>query len=409
MPTTVRETRADFVAVEQAFDAERRATGPASAPPTENRLRPAYGFDDVAIVPGVETLHPNDVDLSWELDGRRFEIPFIASAMDGVVDVAFAVALGKLGGLGVLNLEGLQTRYEDPAEPLAAIAAEPRESVTELMQRLYQAPIRDQLVGRRVQEIKAAGVAAAVSSTPSLAGRLGPIAAEAGVDVFVVQSTVTSRRFRSQSGNPPLDFTRFCRGLPVPVIVGNCVGFAAAFELMETGIAGLLVGVGPGAACTSREVLGIGVPQVTATLDCAAARDRFFAETGHYVPIITDGGMRTGGDVCKAFASGADAIMIGSPFAQSAEAPGRGHHWGMATPHAGLPRGTRIRVGVSGSLETILFGPTSLTNGTQNLVGALRTCMGVCGAASVQEMHQVQMVIAPAIKTEGKSWQLSGQ
>jgi IMP dehydrogenase len=398
MTTTVRETLADF----RPFDADARPPEP------HKQLRAAYGFDDVAIVPGVETLHPDDVDLSWELGGRAFAIPFIASAMDGVVDVAFAIALGKLGGLAVVNLEGLQTRYENPEEPLADIAAASRETVTELMQRLYQAPIRDDLVTRRVHEIKSAGITTAVSSTPSLAERLGPVAAEAGVDVFVVQSTVTSRRFRSHNGTPPLDFSRFCASMGVPIVVGNCVGFGAAFELMDTGIAGLLVGVGPGAACTSREVLGIGVPQVTATMDCAAARDAFYARTGRYVPIITDGGMRTGGDVCKAFASGADAVMIGSPFAQSVEAPGRGHHWGMAAPHAGLPRGTRIKVGVGGSLQQILFGPTSLTNGTQNLVGALRTCMGVCGAATVQEMHDVEMVIAPAIKTEGKSWQLSG-
>ena len=376
--------------------------------PRASRLRPAYGFDDVAIVPGVETLHPDDVDLSWTLGSHRFAIPFIASAMDGVVDVAFAIALGKLGGLAVLNLEGLQTRYDHPEEPLAAIAEAPRESATELMQRLYAAPIRDELVARRVQEIKSAGVVAAVSATPSMADRLGPIVAEAGGDIFVVQSTVTSRRFRSHDGAPPLDFARFCSALRLPVVVGNCVGFEAALELMETGIAGLLVGVGPGAACTSREVLGIGVPQVTATLDCAAARDTYYARSGRYVPIVTDGGMRSGGDVCKAFASGADAVMIGSPFAQAEEAPGRGHHWGMATPHAGLPRGIRIRVGVNGTLEQILFGPTSLTNGTQNLVGALRTCMGVCGAETLREMHRVQMVIAPAIKTEGKSWQLAG-
>ncbi|MGI9146703.1 MAG: GuaB3 family IMP dehydrogenase-related protein [Chloroflexota bacterium] len=373
-----------------------------------SRLRAAYGFDDVAIVPGVETLHPDDVDLGWELGGRRFSIPFIASAMDGVVDVPFAIALGRYGGSAVLNLEGLQTRYEQPEEVLAEIASASRETVTELMQRLYRAPIRDHLVARRVQEIKVAGVDAAVSSTPALAERLGPIAAEAGADIFVVQATVASRRFRSHHGTPPLDFTRFCRTLPLPVVVGNCVGFGAALELMETGIAGLLVGVGPGAACTSREVLGIGVPQVTATMDCAAARDAFYARSGRYVPIVTDGGMRTGGDVCKAFASGADAVMVGSPFAQASEAPGRGHHWGMATPHAGLPRGTRIKVGVGGSLQQILFGPTSLTNGTQNLVGALRTCMGVCGAATIKDMHAVEMVIAPAIKTEGKSWQLSG-
>jgi IMP dehydrogenase len=395
MTTAVRESVIDFDV--------------AHAPrPSAHRLRPAYGFDDVAIVPGVETLNPDDVDLSWSLGGQRFSIPIMASAMDGVVDVQFAVALSELGGLAVLNLEGLQTRYERPEEPLAEIAEAPREAATELMQHLYQAPIRDELVARRIQQIKSAGGVAAVSSTPGLAYQLGPLAVEAGVDIFVVQSTVTSRRYRSRSGAPPLDFARFCSQLRAPVVVGNCVGYDAALELMETGIAGLLVGVGPGAACTSREVLGIGVPQVTATLDCAAARDAFCERTGRYVPIITDGGMRTGGDVCKAFASGADAIMIGSPFAQASEAPGRGHHWGMATPHAGLPRGTRIRVGINGSLEQILFGPTSLTNGTQNLVGALRTCMGVCGAATLPEMHEVEMVIAPAIKTEGKSWQLAG-
>jgi IMP dehydrogenase len=397
MTTAARESLVEFGV------AEAGAVGPPSS-----RLRPAYGFDDVAIVPGVETLHPDDVDLSWSIGGRQLNIPFIAAAMDGVVDVPFAIALSKLGGMAVLNLEGLQTRYQTPDTPLQEIAEAPRDAATELMQRLYQAPIRDDLVAVRIQEIKAAGGVAAVSATPSLAERLGPVAAAAGVDVFVVQSTVTSRRFRSHGGTPPLDFARFCSRLPVPVMVGNCVGFSAALELMETGIAGLLVGVGPGAACTSREVLGIGVPQVTATMDCAAARDAFHARTGRYVPIVTDGGMRAGGDVCKAFASGADAVMIGSPLAQAIEAPGRGHHWGMAAPHAGLPRGTRIKVGVNGTLQQILFGPTSLTNGTQNLVGAVRTCMGVCGAATLQEMHEVEMVIAPAIKTEGKSWQLAG-
>jgi IMP dehydrogenase len=372
------------------------------------RLRPAYGFDDVAIVPGVETVDPDDVDVSADVGELRLAIPFIASAMDGVVDVPFAIALGRLGGLAVLNLEGLQTRYDRPQEPLAEIAAAPRDGATELMQRVYQSPIREALVARRVEEIKRGGVAAAVSSTPALAGKLGPVAAEAGADLFVVQSTVTSRRFRAdRTARPVLDFSRFCADLPVPVAVGNCVSYAAAYELMEAGIAGLLVGVGPGAACTSREVLGIGVPQVTATLDCAVARDAFQRRSGRYVAIITDGGMRTGGDVCKAFASGADAVMIGSPFAQAEEAPGRGHHWGMATPHPGLPRGTRIDVGLSGSLEKILFGPTSRTDGTQNLVGALRTCMGVCGAATLREMHDTELVIAPAIKTEGKSWQLA--
>lgn len=370
------------------------------------RLRHAYGFDDVALVPGALTLDPAEVDLGWTLGAHRLRLPILASAMDGVVDTRFAVDLGRMGGLAVLNLEGLQTRYERSEEQLLQIAEAPTDRVTGLMQQLYQAPIRDELIWRRIGEIKAAGVLAVVSATPSTADRLGPIAVEAGADVLIVQSTVTTARFRSSG--PQLDFEQFCARMPVPVIVGNCVSFAAALELMETGIAALLVGVGPGAACTSREVLGIGVPQVTATMDCAEARDLYYRESGRYVPIITDGGMRTGGDICKAIASGADAVMLGSPFAQTSEAPGRGHHWGMATPHGALPRGTRIRVGVQGTLEQVLFGPTSRTDGTQNLIGALRTCMGVCGASSLLEMHDVEMVVAPSIKTEGKLWQLAG-
>jgi IMP dehydrogenase len=370
------------------------------------RLRHAYGFDDVALVPGTMGVDPAEIDLSWTLGPHRLELPVMASAMDGVVDPALAVLLGRLGGLAVLNLEGLQTRYERPEEQLAEIAEAPPERVTALLQELYRAPMRDELIARRIGEIKAGGTLAAVSATPSLAERLGPLAAEAGADVFVVQSTVTTARFRTTGAH--LDFERFCARMPVPVVVGNCVSFAAALELMQTGIAALLVGVGPGAACTSREVLGIGVPQVTATMDCADARDLHRRQSGRYVPIITDGGMRTGGDVCKAIASGADAVMLGSPFAQTSEAPGRGHHWGMATPHGALPRGTRIRVGINGSLEQVLFGPTSRTDGTQNLVGALRTCMGVSGATTISEMHDVEIVIAPAIKTEGKVWQLAG-
>lgn len=371
-----------------------------------DRLRQAYGFDDVALVPGAVTVDPGDVDLSWRLGPHRLDLPILASAMDGVVDPDFAAHLGRLGGLAVLNLEGLQTRYERPEEQLGAIVGAPADSVTALMQELYQRPIRDDLIQRRIREVKDAGALAAVSSTPALAVRLGAISVEAGADVFVVQSTVTTARHRSSGGH--LDFGRFCSQMPIPVVVGNCVSFSAALELMQTGIAGLLVGVGPGAACTSREVLGIGVPQVTATMDCAQARDLYYRESGRYVPIITDGGMRTGGDVCKAIASGSDAVMLGSPFAQTSEAPGRGYHWGMATPHGALPRGTRIRVGVNGTLDQVLFGPTSRTDGTQNLVGALRTCMGVCGAATISEMHDVEMVIAPAIKTEGKLWQLAG-
>ena len=369
------------------------------------RLRHAYGFDDVAIVPGSAAVDPTDVDLSWALGPHRLQLPIIASAMDGVVDPAFAIELSRLGGLAVLNLEGLQTRYEKPAEQLSAIAEAPAEQATALMQELYRAPIRDELIAQRLSEIRASGALAAASATPSLAEHLGAVAVDAGLDIFVVQSTVSTARFRSSGAH--LDFERLCRQLAVPVVVGNCVSFSAALELMQTGIAGLLVGVGPGAACTSREVLGIGVPQVTATMDCAAARDLYRRQTGRYVPVITDGGMRTGGDVCKAIASGADAVMLGSPFAQTVEAPGRGHHWGMATPHGALPRGTRIRVGVHGTLEQVLFGPTSRTDGSQNLVGALRTCMGVCGATTIAEMHEVEMVIAPAIKTEGKVWQLT--
>jgi len=370
------------------------------------RLRHAYGFDDVALVPGSLTVDPEETDLSWQLGPHRLALPILASAMDGVVDTQFAIALGRAGGLAVLNLEGLQTRYEQPDEQLRQIAEATRDEATGLLQQLYRAPMRDELVARRIREIKSGGVLVAVSSTPANAARLGRVSAEAGADVFVVQSTVSTARYRTRGES--LDLARLCKELPIPVVVGNCVSFSAALELMQTGVAGLLIGVGPGSACTSREVLGVGVPQVTATIDTSEARDLYYRETGRYVALITDGGMRTGGDVCKAIASGADAVMLGSPFAQAAEAPGRGNHWGMATPHGALPRGTRIKVGVSGTLEQILFGPTSRTDGTQNLVGALRTCMGVCGASTLTEMHDVEMVIAPSIKTEGKLWQLAG-
>ena len=370
------------------------------------RLRHAYGFDDVALVPGSLTVDPEDTDLSWQLGPHRLGLPVLASAMDGVVDPSFAIALGRVGGLAVLNLEGLQTRYDRPEEQLAAITEASKDEVTALLQELYRAPLRDDLVAQRVAEIKAGGVLAAVSSTPANAARLGQVAAAAGADIFIVQSTVSTVRYRTRGES--LDLARLCAELPIPVVVGNCVSFSAALELMQTGVSGLLIGVGPGSACTSREVLGVGVPQVTATIDTSEARDLYYRETGRYVPIITDGGMRTGGDVCKAIAAGADAVMLGSPFAQTAEAPGRGNHWGMATPHGALPRGTRIRVGVNGSLDQLLFGPTSRTDGTQNLVGALRTCMGVCGASTLSEMHDVEMVIAPSIKTEGKIWQLAG-
>jgi len=373
--------------------------------PQYKRMRYAYGFDEVALVPGDVTVNPEQTDISFAIGDLNFSIPILASAMDGVVDVTFAIAMSKLGGLAVLNLDGLQTRYQDPAAILAEIAEAPDSEITALLQRVYSEPIKDNLVGERIAAIKEGGAACAASATPANTKRLGPITAEAGIDIFVVQSTVTTARHLSKSYRG-LTFTEVCQSMPVPILVGNCVTYSAARELMETGIAGIFVGVGPGAACTTREVLGVGVPQVTATMDCAAARDDYLRETGRYVPIITDGGMRNGGDLCKAFASGADAVMVGSILAQAEEAPGRGYHWGMSTPHQALPRGTRVEVGVRGTLEQILFGPTALTDGTQNLVGALRTCMGVCGVRTIKEMHQVEMVIAPSIKTEGKQLQL---
>jgi IMP dehydrogenase len=368
-------------------------------------LRHAYGFDDVALVPGDITINPDQTDISFAIGKHTLSMPILASAMDGVVDVRFAIALGKLGGLAVLNLEGVQTRYADPDSILEKIADATQQEVTALLQKIYTEPIKENLVGDRIKAIKQAGVICAVSLTPANTKRMSPVAVEAGADIIVVQSTVTTARHVSKSYRG-LIFSELVKQLPVPVIVGNCVSYSACRKLMETGIHGVLVGVGPGAACTTREVLGVGVPQVTATMDCAAARDDYFRATGRYVPIITDGGMRNGGDICKAFACGADAVMLGSIFAQTKEAPGRGNHWGMATPHEALPRGTRVKVGVRSTLEKILFGPTSVTDGTENLVGALRTAMGVCGARNIKEMHQAEVVIAPAIKTEGKFFQM---
>jgi IMP dehydrogenase len=369
-------------------------------------MRYTYGFEEISLVPGDITINPEQTDITLAIDRISFPIPILASAMDGVVDVKFATALSDLGGLAVLNLEGLQTRYADPAEILAEIAEAPPETVTGMLQRVYSEPIKDNLVGDRIRAIKDAGAVCAASVTPANTKKLSPLAAEAGIDVLVVQSTVTTARHTSTSYRG-LIFSEIVKQLPVPIVVGNCVSYSACSKLMETGIHGVLVGVGPGAACTTREVIGVGVPQATATMDCAAARDDYFRTTGRYVPIITDGGIRNGGDLCKAFACGTDAVMLGSIFAQTDEAPGRGNHWGMATPHGALPRGTRIRVGIKGSLKQTLFGPTSLTDGTQNLVGALRTSMGVCGARNIREMHQTEVVIAPSIRTEGKAFQIA--
>ena len=373
--------------------------------PQFKQLRHSYGFDEVAIVPGDTTINPEQTNIDFKVDNYTFSIPIIAAAMDGVTDVNFAILMSKLGGLAVLHLEGVQTRYDNSAEMLAEIAQAPASEITALLQKIYSQPIKENLIGERIQAIKKGGGVCAVSVTPANTKRFTPICAEAGADILVVQSTVTTAVHVSKSYHG-LVFSELCQSISMPVIVGNCVSYSACLELMRAGVSGILVGVGPGAACTTREVLGVGVPQITATMDCAAARDEYQRESGRYVPIITDGGFRKGGDVCKAFAAGADAVMLGSIFAQAKETPGLGYHWGMSHPHPALPRGTRIKVGNSGTLEQILFGPTSVTDGSQNLVGALRTAMGVCGAATITEMHRVEMVIAPSITTEGKSWQI---
>ena len=368
------------------------------------KARRCYGFDEISLVPGEVTINPNEVNTSWQLGSIRVEVPIMAAAMDGVVDVKMAIAMGKLGGLAVLNLEGVQTRYEKPDEVISQIVNAAPEEATRLVQGIYLKPIKEELISVRIKEIKKAGIPAVVSAIPQRAERFGKIAEKAGADIFVVQSTVTTVEHIS-SEYKSLDFEKFCKDMSIPVIVGNCVTYKAALGLMKTGIAALLVGIGPGAACTTRGVLGVGVPQVTATADTAAARDFYFKQTGRYVPIITDGGMTTGGDICKAFASGADAVMIGSSLARAEEAPGKGYHWGMATPHANLPRGTRIYVGTTGSLKEILVGPAKLDDGTQNLVGALRTSMGAVGAGNIREMQLTEIIIAPSIKTEGKVFQ----
>lgn len=373
------------------------------------KARVTYGFDEIALVPGEVTINPLEVDTSFHIpkkDGSSIKlgIPVIASAMDGVTDVRFCVEMCRHGGLGVINLEGVQTRYENPAEALERIVKASKEEVTSIIQKIYLEPVKEELIAKRVAELKSAGALAAVSSIPQKAERFAAIAQEAGADVFVVQSTVSTVRHIS-SQYKSLELAEFTKNLKIPVIIGNAVTYNVTLELMECGVAGVLIGVGPGAACTSRGVLGLGVPQVTATVDCAAARDAYFKKSGRYVPIITDGGMSKGGDVCKALACGSDAVMVGSAFARAQEAPGRGNHWGMATPHANLPRGTRIKVGVTGSLKQILYGPATVDDGSQNLVGAITTCMGNVGAASIREFQETEIIIAPSIKTEGKLFQ----
>lgn len=367
--------------------------------------RRAYGIDEIALVPGVRTLDPSLADTRWSLGNIEREIPIIASAMDGVVDTKMAVLLSELGALGVLNLEGIQTRYEDPNPILDRITAVGKSEFVGLMQELYAEPIKPQLIELRIQEIQEKGGIAAVSLTPAGAVKYGAIVAQAAADILFVQATVVSTAHLSPEAITPLDLVQLCQEMPIPVVLGNCVTYEVALNLMKTGAAGVLVGIGPGAACTSRGVLGVGVPQATAVADCAAARDDFFRETGKYVPVIADGGIITGGDICKCIACGADAVMIGSPIARSVEAPGRGFHWGMATPSLVLPRGTRISVGSTGTIAEILVGPAKLDDGTHNLLGALKTSMGTLGAKNLKEMQQVEVVIAPSLLTEGKVYQ----
>ena len=380
------------------------------APATaESRLRRAYGFDEVALVPGAVTADPSEVDLGVEVGGFNLQIPVLGAAMDAVADADFAVRLSRHGGVAFVNLEGLYTRYEDASRVIEQVcAAESGQAAASVLTEAYRQPVRDELIAPLITRIKAQGAIAAVATTPASAWRHAEVAAEAGADLFLVQSQVSSARHISTSGRV-LSLSDLTGALKLPVLVGNTVSGEAAYQLMHQGAAAILVGVGPGAACTTREVLGIGVPQVSATLEVAEARDRFERETGRYVPIVTDGGMKTGGDIAKAIASGADAVMLGSPLAGALEAPGRGFNWGMAAPSATLPRGTRITIGERLPLEQILFGPATTSHGTQNLVGALRQSMAALGARTIREMHEVPMVIAPSIATEGKSWQLSGR
>lgn len=372
----------------------------------DREARRAYGFDEVALVPGSITINPKDVDISTRIGDITLKIPIIASAMDGVVDVRFAIEMGKCGGLAVLNSEGIQTRYEKPEKALQKIINASPDEVTNLLQQIYKEPIKENLLGERIEQIKRGGALAAVSSIPKRSERFAEIALEAGADVFFIQSTVTSVRHES-SDYVPINFEKICKRLKgkLPVVIGNCVTYSAALSLMETGAEGVLVGIGPGAACTTRGVLGMGVPQVTATVDCAAARDFYSKKTGKYISIITDGGMVTSGDICKAFAAGADSVMIGSGLAKAVESPGKGYHWGMAMPDRYLPRGTRVKVGTTAMLKEILLGPANVDDGTQNFVGALKVAMGSLGAHNIKEMQLSEIIIAPDIKSEGKVYQ----
>ncbi|HVP05592.1 MAG TPA: GuaB3 family IMP dehydrogenase-related protein [Dehalococcoidia bacterium] len=367
-------------------------------------LKPAYGFDEVAIVPGSVTVNPELVDVHFSIGHITFNHPILAAALDAVVNPHFAIEASKRGCLAVMNLEGLQCRHDDAEAAIQEVVAASQEDSAAVIQHLTAAPIKEELIARRVRQIKDGGGVAAVSCTPANTKKLAPIAVDAGADIFVVQSTVTTARHISRSPTG-LIFEDLIANIGIPVVVGNTVGYQATKELMDCGISGVLVGVGPGAICTSREVLGVGVPQITATIETAAARDAHYRETGRYIPIITDGGMRNGGDVCKALVAGADAVMLGTAFARTEEAPAKGWAWGMSTGHAALPRGVRIHPGTDTTLDRLLYGPTSRTDGTENLVGAIQTCMGMVGARNMTEFHEAELIVAPSIKTEGKSFQ----
>ncbi|MDO8886004.1 GuaB3 family IMP dehydrogenase-related protein [Candidatus Oleimmundimicrobium sp.] len=363
--------------------------------------RRAYGFDDVAIVPSRRTRDPQDINISTKIGDFKFNLPVMASAMDGVVNPKLAIEMGKLGGLAVINLEGIQTKYENPSTILDEIAKFSKEEATHKMQEIYKEPIKPELIDERIKEIKKGGVIAAASLTPQSVMKYYKIVLDAGLDILVIQGTVVSAEHVS-STSEPLDLNKFIKSVSIPVIVGGCCSYSAALHLMRTGAVGILVGVGPGAACTTRQVLGVGVPQATAIADAAAARTHYLDETGKYVKVIADGGMRTGGDIAKAIACGADMVMIGSPLARAKKAPGRGYHWGMATFHPDLPRGTRVYTGTAGSLKEILLGPAYENDGTLNLFGALRTSMATCGYKNIKDFQQAEVMIAPSFKTEGK-------
>jgi IMP dehydrogenase len=368
--------------------------------------RQAYGFDDIAIVPSRRTRDPEDIDISWQIDAYKFELPVLGSAMDGAMSPLTAIELGRLGGLGVLNLEGLWTRYEDPMPLFEEIRELDDDKATARMQQMYLEPIKLELVAERIKQMKDAGIVTSASVTPARTAWMSKTIIDSGLDILVIQGTVVSAEHVSKTAEP-LNLKKFIREFEVPVIVGGCASYQAALHLMRTGAAGVLVGVGPGNACTSRGVLGIGVPQATAIADVAGARMRHLDETGVYVHVIADGGMSKGGDIAKAIACGADAVMIGSPLTSATEAPARGFHWGMATFHPTLPRGTRVRTQVRGSLKEILLGPAHENDGRLNLFGALRTSMATCGYETLKEFQKAEIMLAPSLQTEGKQMQRS--